>query len=50
MYFLTHNIHTRTIVCARNTNSPRIYTVYTGHLLAAAPKSHHTLTHFAVAT
>ena len=31
----THNTHThtRTIVCARNTNSPRIYTVYTGRLL-----------------
>jgi len=45
MDFLTH-----TIVGARNTISPRIYTVYTGRLLAAALKSHHTLTHFAVAT
>jgi len=46
----TQYTRTRTIVCARNTNSPRIYTVYTGRLLATAPKSHHTLTDFAVAT
>jgi len=44
MYFLTH-----TTVCARNTTL-HIYTVCTSRLLAAAPKSHHTLTSFAVAT